>query len=520
MIITVFLKLTVLPWLSVRRPSSSICNNIFITSGCAFSISSNNITEYGFLLIFSVNWPPSSNPTYPGGDPINFDTECGSIYSDISIRIIEFSSPNNTSAKAFDNSVLPTPVGPKNRNEPIGRFGSFNPTLPLLIAFATASTASFCPITLSCNDFSRFFNFWFSFSVIFLTGIPVQFAITSAIFSSVIFTKDFVFLFFHLLSSFSYFAFKALSSSLAFAASSNFWLRTNSSLSLCFSSICSCNFFRLSGSVYVFNLARDAASSIKSIALSGKYLSFIYLIDNFTAALIASSVIFTLWWASYLSLIPFNICIVSFSDGSFTVTGLNLLSNAASFSIYLRYSFKVVAPINWISPLANNGFRIFAASIAPSAAPAPTIVWISSINKITSPAFFTSFNAFFILSSKSPLYLAPATIPDISSETTLLFFKIFGTSPDTIFSANPSTTAVLPTPGSPIKHGLFFVLLDKICITLSISSLRPIIGSNFPSSAFRLKSSLNWFNVGVWLKLPFLLLPLFEEFPCASSPPT
>ena len=31
-----------------------------------------------------------------------------------------------------------------------------------------------------------------------------------------------------------------------------------------------------------------------------------------------------------------------------------------------------------------------------------------------------------------------------------------------IFSAKPSTTAVLPTPGSPIKQGLFFILLDRI----------------------------------------------------------
>ena len=57
--------------------------------------------------------------------------------------IIAFSSPNKTSANAFESSVLPTPVGPKNKNEPIGLFGSFNPTLPLLIAFETASTASF-----------------------------------------------------------------------------------------------------------------------------------------------------------------------------------------------------------------------------------------------------------------------------------------------------------------------------------------------------------------------------------------
>ena len=44
-------------------------------------------------------------------------------------------------------SVLPTPVGPRKRNDPIGRLGSFNPTRPLRTALATADTASSCPIT-------------------------------------------------------------------------------------------------------------------------------------------------------------------------------------------------------------------------------------------------------------------------------------------------------------------------------------------------------------------------------------
>ena len=34
-----------------------------------------------------------------------------------------------TSANAFTSSVLPTPVGPRNRNEPIGRLGSCSPAL-------------------------------------------------------------------------------------------------------------------------------------------------------------------------------------------------------------------------------------------------------------------------------------------------------------------------------------------------------------------------------------------------------
>ena len=61
--ITVFLKSTVRPWPSVRRPSSSTWSSALNTSGCAFSISSNRITEYGLRRTCSVSWPPSSYPT-------------------------------------------------------------------------------------------------------------------------------------------------------------------------------------------------------------------------------------------------------------------------------------------------------------------------------------------------------------------------------------------------------------------------------------------------------------------------
>ena len=67
-----------------------------------------------------------------GGDPIILETLCFSIYSDISTRIIACSLPNTASASALESSVFPTPVGPRNKKEPIGLAGSFNPTLPLL----------------------------------------------------------------------------------------------------------------------------------------------------------------------------------------------------------------------------------------------------------------------------------------------------------------------------------------------------------------------------------------------------
>ena len=62
---------------------------------------------------------------------------------------------------------------------------------------------------------------------------------------------------------------------------------------------------------------------------------------------------------------------------------------------------------------------------------------------------------FFNLSSKSPRNLAPATNEPKSKEITF-FFNESGISLLIILNANPSTIAVLPTPGSPISTGLFF----------------------------------------------------------------
>ena len=162
-------------------PSSKTCKRTLNTSGCAFSISSNKITENGFRLTFSESCPPSSCPTYPGGDPIILETLCFSIYSDISTRIIASSLPNTASASALDTSVFPTPVGPRNKKEPIGLFGSFNPTLPRRTAFATADTASSCPMTRLCKVSSNFCKRAASLSVSLLTGIFVHPATTSAI---------------------------------------------------------------------------------------------------------------------------------------------------------------------------------------------------------------------------------------------------------------------------------------------------------------------------------------------------
>src|SRR5262249_2498582 len=46
------------------------------------------------------------------------------MYSDMSSRTIACSSSNRNSARARASSVLPTPVGPTKRNDPIGEAGA------------------------------------------------------------------------------------------------------------------------------------------------------------------------------------------------------------------------------------------------------------------------------------------------------------------------------------------------------------------------------------------------------------
>ena len=191
-IMIVFLKSTVRPCESVIRPSSSTCNSTLKTSGCAFSTSSNRTTEYGFLRTASVSWPPSSYPTYPGGAPIRRDTEYFSMYSLISRRTMLDSSSNRLAASAFASSVLPTPVGPKNRNEPIGLVGSLIPALERIIASVTLVTPSSWPTTRLWSSSSRCSVLFRSLSLNFATGIPVQREMIFAISSSVTFscTRD------------------------------------------------------------------------------------------------------------------------------------------------------------------------------------------------------------------------------------------------------------------------------------------------------------------------------------------
>ncbi len=185
----------------------------------------------------------------------------------------------------------------------------------------------------------------------------------------------------------------------------------------------------------------------------------------------------------------------SSSVGSSTFTGWNRLSKAASFSIYFRYSTMVVAPIICSSPLAKEGLRILEASIAPSAPPAPIRVCSSSMNRMTFPSSITSRMTRLMRSSNSPRYLLPATMPERSRVKSRLPRTVAGTFPSTMRWARPSTTAVLPTPGSPIRQGLFLLRRLRIWISRRISSSLPMTGSSIPSLARSVRSLLYWSRV-------------------------
>ena len=171
--------------------------------------------------------------------------------------------------------------------------------------------------------------------------------------------------------------------------------------------------------------------------------------------------------------------IVSSTLGWSTMTGWKRRSSAASFSMCLRYSSSVVAPMQCSSPRASIGFSRLLASMAPSLAPAPTTVCSSSMNRMIVPSeSVTSLRTAFRRSSNSPRYFAPATSAPRSSATTRLSFRPSGTSPRTMRWARPSTIAVLPTPGSPMRTGLFFVRRLRTWMTRRISSSRPMTGSS------------------------------------------
>ena len=102
----------------------------------------------------------------------------------MSMRTIASSVSKRYPASALQSSVLPTPVGPRNRKLPIGRFCSPSPARLRRTASATASTASGWPTTRFFRSASMWRSFCRSLSTSLLTGMPVQRLTTAAIASA------------------------------------------------------------------------------------------------------------------------------------------------------------------------------------------------------------------------------------------------------------------------------------------------------------------------------------------------
>ncbi len=165
--------------------------------------------------------------------------------------------------------------------------------------------------------------------------------------------------------------------------------------------------------------------------------------------------------------------------------------------MYLRYSLSVDAPTHCSSPRASAGLSMLLASMAPSAAPAPTSVCSSSMNRMTCLFCAISFMTALRRSSNWPRYLVPAITAAMSSDSTRFSRRFSGHSPLAMSCASPSTIAVLPTPGSPMSTGLFFLRRDRTSMTRSISLARPIVGSSCPSAASCVRSRQKWSRAGV-----------------------
>ena len=204
-------------------------------------------------------------------------------------------------------------------------------------------------------------------------------------------------------------------------------------------------------------------------------------------------------------------------SGSSTLTTWKRRVSAGSFSMYFLYSAQVVAPMVRRVPRASAGFSRLAASPVPAAPPAPTKVWVSSTNiTIGTGLACTSSITWRKRFSNSPFIDAPACSSPTSSASSRTSCKLGGTSPRAILRAKPSTTAVLPTPASPVRIGLFCRRRIRISTIWRISSSRPTIGSISPLRACSVRSVQNCSSAS---PLPIAPGAIAEEASPGSAPP-
>ena len=186
------------------------------------------------------------------------------------------SSPNRNSARALASSVFPTPVGPAKMNEPPGRLGSLSPARVRRIAWDSALMAASWPMIRLCSSSSMRSRREDSSSVSLTIGMPVETARTSAISSSSTSATTSMSPAFHCFSRSALAASSFFSPSRSEAAFSKSCASIAHSFSRRTAAIFSSNSRRSGGAVIRRMRSRAPASSIRSIALSGRNRSLTY----------------------------------------------------------------------------------------------------------------------------------------------------------------------------------------------------------------------------------------------------
>ena len=182
--------------------------------------------------------------------------------------------------------------------------------------------------------------------------------------------------------------------------------------------------------------------------------------------------------------------IVSSTVGSSTKTGWKRRSRAASFSMCLRYSSSVVAPMR--VQLAAGQHRL---------------EQVGGVHGALGRA--GADDGVQLVDEEDDLAVGVLDLLEHGLEALLELAAELGAGDEraqveghdrlvragrrarrraTMRWARPSTMAVLPTPGSPMSTGLFLVRRLSTWMTRRISSSRPMTGSSLPSRAASVRS--------------------------------
>ena len=173
------------------------------------------------------------------------------------------------------------------------------------------------------------------------------------------------------------------------------------------------------------------------------------------------------------------------SDGSSTAIFCRRRCSARSFSMCLNSS-KVVEPMRRISPLGQDRLhqvREVHGAAGGGAGADHRVQLVDEQDRLRAAASSAAISAL-KRSSKSPRKRVPASsAPRVEGEDLGVLEQLRARRPASRRCARPSTSAVLPTPASPTKTGLFLRRRQSTSSARCSSATRPISGSSWPSRA-------------------------------------